>query len=75
MSITGAHEDAGLALTLQYNKRGGKKNGFPSGEPTYADAIVTMSYSKILKIAEGEEFLGELLHGVNNFALFKIDTP
>jgi len=42
---------------------------------SYGEAIITMSYSRIVKLVEGEEFLGELMHGSNDFALFKVEPP
>lgn len=58
--IVDAPEDAGLALTLLYNNRDGDRNAFGQSLGTQADAIITLSYTSTLKVAEGEEFLGEI---------------
>ena len=42
---------------------------------TGAQALITVSHTKITKLPAGEDYFGELNHGTYRFHLFKIVVP
>jgi hypothetical protein len=60
---------------LKYKRDFNDSNTPPLGFDSSAEAIITLSSSRIMKLVPGEEFFGELKSGSLSFALFKIDPP
>lgn len=47
----------------------------PLEEDTSAQALITVSHTKVTKLAAGEDYHGELTSGFYRFHLFKIVNP